>query len=688
MTGDTPQDGLPIASRPHGRVFVQLCTEPYTGLPILAAGGHWPGEPADPPPVAEVRYDGVAKSAAEVRPTGETEPDGRPRLQFSTQLPREANVRRVQVVLREGGREEVLFDAELDTIPSHDAAAAVAPPRGKLAKLLGFLRRGWRSLRTGEIFSLWRWAARARRFRDKLTELRLRLRQKLLARRFRPRAAHDGYAEHTALTPRLREAVRERAGRFAYRPKISILLPVYNVAPKYLREAIESVRAQVYDNWELCIADDASTLPALRRYLRRLPRDPRLKLVRRSRNGHISAASNSAAAAATGEFVALLDHDDRLAPDALYEIVALLQQHPGADLIYSDEDKLDAAGRRYDPQFKPDWSPELLLSYNYINHLTCIRKSVFDAAGRFRLGFEGSQDHDLLLRVIERTDRVFHIPKILYHWRALPSSTASAAGVKPFVHTSGRRALEDYLFRNRLDAEPYVPEFARRLGLPVNLLDWPDEGPSVAVLLLGDGSADLRRCAESVLRRTTYRSYRLVVRTGPRDPEGVRRVLREMAAADPRIDWGHDEDASGPLPARLNRAVAAMTEDLLVFLDPRLEVTEPRWLSRLAGYATLPGVGATGPSVFAADGTRLRAGVVLGMRDGTAPADAFRGLPADAVSYYFYAEVARPVAAVSGACLLTHRRHFDLLGGFDAARFPRSLFDVDYCLRLAERGLR
>src|SRR5207253_915531 len=237
----------------------------------------------------------------------------------------------------------------------------------------------------------------------------------------------------------------------------------------------------------------------------KLPADPRIKLDRRAINGHICAATNAAADLATGEFVALLDHDDLLAPNALFEIVRLLQRHPDADLIYTDEDKVREDGTRYDPQFKPDWSPELLLSYNYVNHFTCLRREVFEAAGRFRVGFEGSQDHDLLLRVAEITDRVHHVPFVLYHWRAVRDSTADSARVKPYVHTSGRKAVAEALERRGVKAGLSVPPFADRLGLPVLQLDGADDGPAVAVIVHG-AVADATRTVQAVGRTTSYRN--------------------------------------------------------------------------------------------------------------------------------------------------------------------------------------
>src|SRR5205823_14131181 len=207
------------------------------------------------------------------------------------------------------------------------------------------------------------------------------------------------------------------------------------------------------------------------------------KVAFRPENGHICRATNTAAELATGEFAAFMDNDDALAPDALFHYARLLQDHPDADLIYSDEDKIDAADRRYDPQLKPDWSPEMFFSYNYVNHFTCLRRSLFEAVGRFRPGYEGAQDYDLLLRAIERTDRVHHVPRVLYHWRALPSSTAAAAAVKPVMFTSVERGLNDYLARRGIRATTYRPLFAQRLQIPVYLLDFPDHGPSVAILI-------------------------------------------------------------------------------------------------------------------------------------------------------------------------------------------------------------
>ncbi|QDU20718.1 glycosyltransferase [Urbifossiella limnaea] len=635
-------------AEPSTSVAVERVTEPFSGMRLVRVTGYWQGATA-PPTHFDVRLDGETVTRCEPVPVTV---GGQARVNFGTQFPEESAVTLAVVAVFAAG-EHVLASrpvASLDTV-------ADTPHQP------GFLGRVLKSVASGEVVSPARWAARLGRAAAKASELREKVQGRLLARRFRPRDPHLGYVENTAVTPRLQAAMTAEIDRFRHGPTFSILVPVYldakkRIGSRWLRRAVESVRAQAYPHWELCLADDGSTDPDLLRYLDRLPADPRIKLVRRAENGHICRATNSAADLATGEFVCLLDHDDELAPHALFAVAERLQTRPDADLIYSDEDKTDAAGRRYDPQFKPAWSPELLLSYNYVNHFTTIRRSVFEAAGRFRPGFEGSQDHDLLLRVTERTDRVEHIPQVLYHWRSLPDSTATAAGVKTYVHTSGRRAVEEALTRRGIAAELYVPPFATKLGLPVLALDGPDDGPSVAVVVSGEAEA-ARRTVRALRQTTAYRGFTdyLVI---DRDPPAE----------------------------RLNRMAAGRTEDLLLFLEAGCEPTDPRWLSRLVANLRIPGVGAVGGRIVDATGAGIDAGIVTGMRDGIAPAPAFAGLEPTAISYYFLAEVTRTVSVVSGRCLLTRRDTFEQLGGFDARRYPHSLWDVDFSLRVRGRGLR
>ncbi len=609
-------------------VYLEKVTEPYTGMMLLGLGGYAPITSITSEPLRiEVRYDGETASVARM-----TVIDSESRVHFTTQLPFEAHVSRICVVACDSVGELVLCDVPANEVGQRDETIAVAN-NGIGSKWLGIAKRGGKSVVSGQIFSPRRWRARVNRVAELLLRVRQKIRTKWLLRRFSGRTVHDAFVANTATTP---DDVR-----FAYRPKISILLPVYNVAPKWFLKAVQSVRDQHYDNWELCIADDCSTELQLRKAFATLTDDARIRFVARKANGHICAATNSAADLATGEFIALLDHDDLLAPQALLEIVRRLQAKPDADILYSDEDKIDADERRYDPQFKPDWSPELLLSYNYVNHFTCIRKSLFERVGRYRIGYEGSQDHDLLLRATECTERIEHIPQILYHWRALPSSTATAAGVKTYVHTAGRRAVEDALRRRRIRATLEVPVFAQELGLPILQLTGTSDGPSVAVIVRGATNDAMR----AIKANTDYRNFTVYAESGG-------------------------------------------SEDYLLFLDGSVVPRFPNWLSRLMAYATLPGVGAVGARIVDPHGTTASAGIVLGMHDGIAPASAFCGLPANPVSYYFYAEVSRNVAAVGNGCLLTSQAAFEQVGGFDNLRFPQTLCDVDYCSRIRAAGYR
>lgn len=498
------------------------------------------------------------------------------------------------------------------------------------------------------------------------------------------------FVDNNKIRPHVRLLLERSLSVFSYRPTISLLMPVYNVAPQLLHEAVTSVKEQIYPYWELCIADDASTRQDTLEALSRYEGEERIRIVRRPENGHICQATNSAADMATGEFIALLDNDDLLAPHALFEIVRLLQKHPEADLIYSDEDKVDMEGRHYDLHFKPDWSPVLLLGYNYINHLTCIRRALFEGVGRFRPGYEGAQDYDLLLRVTEQTDRIFHIPKILYHWRAVPGSTALLSTEKSIVSTSAETILNEALERRQLSAKSYRPVFAQELKVPVQQLDWLDEGPSVDIIIPTFNQAKiLKVCLDSIRRLTTYRNYRImVVDNGSDNQEAISYFARVQTEGGVRIER-IPNDSNGFSFSRINNLAVERSEaELLLFLNNDTEVIEPDWLSRMVGYLSLPGVGAVGARLLYPNGTIQHAGVVLGMGGGFIPDHAFCRLPKEMPGYFFLPGTAHEVSAVTGACMLTRREYFLRVGGFDQNDFSISLNDVDLCMKLAMEGLR
>ncbi len=497
---------------------------------------------------------------------------------------------------------------------------------------------------------------------------------------------YDAWLRVNAWNSRMRDELLDRLGRQAHRlPKISIVMPVHDPPMEFLGRAVASVKAQVWPGWELCIADDCSTNKDVRVALERWSaEDPRIRVKFLERNVNISEATNEAVALATGPFLLFFDHDDELTPDAIGEVALYLGEHQDMDALYSDDDKIDMHGRRYAPQFKPDWSPELLLSYMYISHVFVMRRALFTSCGAMRGGFEGAQDYDLALRMAERTSAIGHISKILYHWRALPGSTASSGAAKPGSLEAGRRAVAEALIRRGIVAQVRQPDFAAKGNLGIYAHEFPDEGPKVAVLIpTKNQTAVLRRCIES-LRRTTYHNYEIVVIDNESDdPETLaylsslpHRVIRIPNPAD-RFNFA----------AINNRAVKEVESEFVLFLNNDTEVKAPRWLSQMVGYARMAGVGAVGAKLIFPDGRIQHAGVIHGLYHGLA-GPAFKLSPSWEHGYLAYASVVRNYSAVTAACLLTSRRRFLDLGGFNEVAFGVAYNDVDYCYRLIDSGAR
>jgi len=474
-------------------------------------------------------------------------------------------------------------------------------------------------------------------------------------------------------------------------PLISILTPVFNTDPGWLRACIDSVKRQVYPNWELCLCDDASSSPETVQTLREYEGDPAIRVRYLSVNGGISAASNAALELARGEFVALLDHDDELTPDALAEVVKHLNARPAADVIYSDEDKLDLAGTRCDPYFKPDWSPDHFLSCMYTCHLMVIRRTLVESVGGFRKGYEGAQDYDLLLRMMERTTAVHHLPRVLYHWRKLPQSTASAGQAKPWALDAGRLALEDYVRRNTLDADvlpgfaPGVYRVRRKVrGTPLVSLVIPTAGKLRTV---GERSVDvLAQAIRSVVQKTAYNHYEFVIVVGGSSPartlpdstlEALEGTRHEVITLD-RLGLFN-------FSASINAGAAAASGEHLVLFNDDLEVISPDWLTAMLEYSQEPGVGAVGARLLYPDGRLQHVGIVLGVA-GVA-AHAYHQHPGVSPGYGGSAMMARNYSAVTAACMMTRRAVFDDVGRFDE-KLPTDFNDVDYCLRLLRAGYR
>ncbi|HYQ77572.1 MAG TPA: glycosyltransferase [Solirubrobacterales bacterium] len=455
-------------------------------------------------------------------------------------------------------------------------------------------------------------------------------------------------------TPRARrEAALQELQALPARPLISLVMPTYKTDLKYLREAVDSVLGQHYPEWELIVVDDASGDPALERALSAYDgAHPRIKYRQLSENAGISAATNAGMELVEGEFVGFLDHDDTLTPDALLRVAQALAADPELDVVYSDSDKLTIGGVRADPFLKPDWSPVYALGAMYIGHLLVVRTSVAEAAGGFDSSFDKIQDFEFMLRVSERTDRIHHIPQILYHWRAIPGSIAAGAEEKSGVPEIQARAVSAHLERLGLPARA-VPHAA----IPHRAVLEPANGaapePKVSVVVHGRGAGvELERLRRS-LERTEYPEFETIV-----VEEGSRAEAHNAGAAK----------ASG---------------DYLVFLAPDTEVVDPAWLSQLVLHASLPGVAAVGPKLVRPDGKVEQAGIAIGLRDPAAPMLA--GVAAEGDGYYGALPCSREVSGLSAECMLVARGDFEREGGF-VELYAGEYEDLDLCQRLARSG--
>jgi GT2 family glycosyltransferase len=425
------------------------------------------------------------------------------------------------------------------------------------------------------------------------------------------------------------ERIREMASqidRLKHHPVISIILPVYNTDERWLRKCIESVKEQIYPHWQLCIADDRSTMAYIRPLLKAYSQgDRRIDVIHRESNGHISTASNSALELAKGEWIVLLDHDDELAADALFWVAKEINEHPEAKLIYTDEDVIDEKGRRRSPKFKPDLGRDLLRSVNYINHLSVYRRDVIGAAGGFRIGFEGSQDYDLLLRVLEslRDEEVRHVPRVLYHWRAAEGSVAKDSGSKTYAHENARRAIREHLERTETTASVEATCF------------------------------DLHR---------------------------VRYVPPPSAASSVLIAHPDDDLKS------LNTTIFDSPKSYVCFVDDGLEPLSADWLHELIGFADQPHIGIVGGRVIDSRGRIVDGGMIVGTSDLVSVA--FKGRARRAPDELFRNCVTGNYSAVSLSCMAMRTGLFREIGGFDLNLSHRSLIAADLCLTAREQGYR
>ncbi|MFZ4899102.1 glycosyltransferase family 2 protein [Enterococcus durans] len=476
---------------------------------------------------------------------------------------------------------------------------------------------------------------------------------------------------------------QEQSKKFDYRPLISIAMPVYNVEIKWLEKCIDSVINQTYDNWELCISDDASTDPKIKKCLEAYEKkEPRIKVVFRKENGHISLATNSALEIATGEFIALLDNDDELPPHALFEVVKVLNERPELDVIYSDEDKIDAEGNRFDPHFKADWSPDTLMGNNYISHLGVYRSSIVKSLGGFRKGYEGSQDYDLVLRVTEQIpeDHIYHIDKVLYHWRTIPGSTASSGEAKSYIYDSGVKALTDALNRRGIKGTVRPGLISGFYEVTYEVLQ--EELVSV-IIPTKNGYDDLKLCIDSIIEKTSYPNYEIIIAdNGSTDPKMQELFAEYKKQLDERfivelIDIPFNY-------SRINNLAAEKASGkYLLFLNNDTEVIEPNWMTTMVSYAQFDRIGCVGAKLYYPDDTTQHAGVLVGI--GGVAGHALNNYDRTHCGYFGRLVIDVNYLAVTAACMMVKATDFKAVNGFDET-LEVAFNDVDLCLKIYELG--
>jgi GT2 family glycosyltransferase len=478
--------------------------------------------------------------------------------------------------------------------------------------------------------------------------------------------------------------MREQAQRLgSSATRIAVIMPVYNPVRAHLEAAIASVVAQAWPHWQLCICNDASGDPQIRALLDAwAAREPRIQVTHLAENRGIALATAAALTLADSPFVGFLDHDDCLAPWALYFVARTIAAQPQLDILYSDEDKLDTEDKRRAPHFKPDWNPELFHAVNYLCHMVVLRRALVEAVGGMRAGFDGAQDYDLLLRCVAATsaERIAHIPAVLYHWRESATSTANSAAAKPYAHAAGVAALKSRFAAVSAVVDDGLFPTSYRLRYPL-----PVPAPRISILIpTRDGHVQLRRCIDSIRRLSDGHAFELLILNNQsRDPATLEYLAQQAQLPGTRV---LDYDQPFNYSAINNFGAQHAQGDVLLLLNDDVEVLRAGWLDEMLGRLMQPGVGVVGAKLYYPDGRLQHAGVILGI--GGVAGHSHKFFAGDDPGYYGRLQLPQTVSAVTGACLMVRRAVYQAVGGLDAEQLPIAYNDVDLCLRIGASGLR
>lgn len=479
--------------------------------------------------------------------------------------------------------------------------------------------------------------------------------------------------------PTEEELEEQRTHKFEHNPQISIIIPMYNTPVKFFGELVESLINQTYTNWELCLADGSNEEnPELKDIY---SKDSRIKYKFIGENKGISGNTNEALALATGDFIGLLDHDDILPKFSLYEVVKCINNHPEVDFIYTDEDKFEeVGGKRYDPYFKSDFGPDTLRANNYICHFSVFRKDLMEKLGGFRSEFDGAQDYDILLRMSEIAEHIYHIPKILYHWRVHELSTAKAgAHAKPYAYEAGKKAVQAHI--DRLGLKGTV-EAGNTLG--TYKVNYEVIGnPKVSIIIPNkDYASTLKVCLKSIIKLTTYKNYEIIVVENNSTEDETFEYYKKIDGKD-NIKVVYYPEKVFNYSAIINFGVRNCTGDYVIQLNNDTELLTPNWLQEMLGFAQREDVGAVGVKMYYPDRTIQHAGIIVGI--GGVAGHVFKNIPKNLHGYFSKDAMIQNLSAVTAACIMTPRKIYDDVGYMDE-EFKVAFNDVDFCLKIRETG--